>query len=171
MAWSKAEKWSAGAGAAAIAALATVLVLRPRALNVTGGAAAGNTVATGVTTQTTAGVTSQTVRPPSGSRRLKALPTTSPSAPGVGSLRLVSFSKGVAVLTWTGGPATWNGADNTGYNLYVQRGGAWTVAGIEVEPPLSVDGLSPGDLVGIAPTYLTPSGQEVAGQVAGVKIP
>jgi hypothetical protein len=171
--WSKAEKWGAGIGGAAVAALVGVLALRPKALTVTAGAMTP-TSATATNAgggQTVGGITSQTARAPSGSRRLKAIPTSQSGAPGVTGLTLVSFTGGVAVLKWTGGPATWNGADNTGYNLYVQRSGNWTVVGVEVEPPLSVSGLSSGDIVGIAPTYLTPGGQEVAGQVSGVKIP
>ena len=105
-----------------------------------------------------------------GSKRAKALPTAAASAPTVSGLHVQAYSNGVAVLVWNGTlQSTYQGGDNTGYNLYRQSNGQWQVAQVEVDPPLRVTAAK-GAVLGIAPTYLTPSGQEIAGGIQSVTV-
>ena len=177
MALTKGEEIGLGvAGGVAIGALAWALLRRPPQAAVVASPSTATVPAGTATSANTnpsgSGVTSYTPRPASGSRRANALPTTQAQAPSVGAIKLLSYSAGVAVVTWTGAPATWNGADNTGYSLFQRSaGGSWKVVGIEVEPPLDIKGLQPGDVIGVAPTYLTPGGREVAGKILTVNIP
>lgn len=108
--------------------------------------------------------------PPTGSRRMAAVPTTATTAPTVSNLHVVSYSGGIAVLAWTGTmQATYKGGDNTGYNLYQKTASGWKIVQVEVDPPLRVQAPA-GTVFGIAPTYLTPGGQEIAGGIVSVTV-
>lgn len=101
---------------------------------------------------------------------MAAVPSTASSAPTVSGLHVVSYSGGIAVLAWTGTlQATYQGADNTGYNLYQQTSSGWKIVQAEVDPPLRVQAPT-GTVFGVAPTYLTRGGQEIAGGIVSVTV-
>jgi len=92
----------------------------------------------------------------------------------VSGLRVLSFVGGTAVLSWNGGPASYvtpgGVAESNGYNLYMESGSRWVVLRVGVYPPLTVARLTQGTVLGIAPTYVLPSGREIAGGIAAVKV-
>lgn len=105
-----------------------------------------------------------------------AAPSTSASAPTITNLQATPLSGGVTTLTWTGTLVSeWTQPDGTvadsiGYNLYLKRGGRWALLEPEVYPPVTIKGLSSGDVLGVAPIYSLPSGDTVGGTIQSVTV-
>jgi hypothetical protein len=128
----------------------------------TGGAVLATTAPT-ITTLTAPQPTGLAASPPA---------SASSGAPTVTNLEASRDSSGIVTLTWQGTlQAVWNGADNEGYDLFEQApDGSWQVLQSEVEPPLRIQGVPSGTVLGIAPVYLTPDGRIISGAISAVTV-
>jgi hypothetical protein len=166
----------AGVGVVLVGTLGVILLARrpPAAGSSQVGAPATSAPATStapaIQQSTQSGVTTQEA--PQATPLATAPPSASSGAPSVGNFQAQRLSNGDVVLTWTGTlQAVWNGADNEGYDLFVlQQGGSWAPLQAEVEPPLTVHGVAPGTTLGVAPVYVTSTGQIVAGAISSATV-
>lgn len=109
------------------------------------------------------------------SPKVAALPSTAPDAPTISDLKAVLDKDGAAHLTWTGTTVTvWHtdqgAGGNVGYNLYRHESGAWALLEVEVYPPTEVPDSAVGDVLGVAPVYVLPSGAVVGGAIQSVTL-
>ena len=133
------------------------------------------TTGSGTTTTQVPGV--EVLTPASVSPLSVSAPATSTAAPTVTDLVATNLTNGLTTLTWAGTlVSSWvqsdgTRADNVGYDLYQKvSGGNWRLLEPEVYPPLTLEGISHGAVLGVAPVYALPSGALIAGGIISVTV-
>lgn len=101
-------------------------------------------------------------------------PNAQTGAPAAVGLKQVSFRNGNAVVSWSGAPHLWalpgGPASCSGYVVYLGDSSRAKPLRIAVYPPLTITGLAPGMVVGLAPVYRMPDGSEIAGTLTTITV-